>query len=82
MEFSQAVFAGLTGSGTLSAEQFRSGAEITSAVDADDRFVYDTSSGALYYDADGVGGAEAVQVALLGNSVPPALLPGDILIGG
>ena len=32
-------------------------------IDASDRLVYDTASGALYYDADGLGGTAAVQFA-------------------
>ena len=44
------------------------GAGITRAQDALDRIVYDTSSGILYYDADGAGGAAAVQFA--GAGVP------------
>ena len=35
------------------------------AADADDRIVYDTDSGALFYDADGIGGANAGQFAVL-----------------
>jgi len=36
-----------------------------SAVDEDDRIVYDQRSGALYYDADGNGTGEAIQFAQL-----------------
>jgi len=35
--------------------EFVSGAGVTTAGDADDRFIYDTESGKLYYDADGTG---------------------------
>lgn len=38
----------------------------TSATEADDRFIYDTSSGALYFDVDGVlGTGSQVQLAIL-----------------
>jgi Ca2+-binding RTX toxin-like protein len=33
--------------------------------DSDDRLIYDTSTGALYYDADGSGSKKAVQIAVL-----------------
>jgi Ca2+-binding RTX toxin-like protein len=80
IEFSRAVFAGLSGTGTLSAEQFWSGAGATGAHDADDRIIYDTSTGAVYYDADGVGGVAAVQVAVLGATTHPGLVHTDVLI--
>lgn len=55
------AFAGLA-PGALSSEAFRvAGA----SVDADDRVLYDRTSGALLFDADGAGGAEAVMVAML-----------------
>ena len=40
----------MTAGTALSAEQFHSGAGATAAHDASDRIVYDTASGALYYD--------------------------------
>jgi Ca2+-binding RTX toxin-like protein len=83
LEFSKAVFVGLgTTTGPLAAEQFWSGAGVTAAHDATDRVVYDTTTGAVYYDADGLGGADAVQVAVLGTTTHPGLLYTDVLIGG
>jgi serralysin len=69
-----AAFPGL-GLGTLSVGAFRAGA---TAQDADDRILYDASSGALYFDADGVGGAAAVQFATLGAGT--ALVSTDFII--
>jgi Ca2+-binding RTX toxin-like protein len=58
----RAVFTALGITDALSASVFASGAE---ASDADDRIIYDTTSGALYYDADGTGLIGKVQFATL-----------------
>ncbi|MBF9232319.1 hypothetical protein [Microvirga alba] len=50
----------------LSAKMFWKGSE---AHDADDRVIYDPGSGALYYDADGNGAAEAIKMALLSKKL-------------
>lgn len=80
--FSKAVFTGLSGAalGNLSADAFWAGPGVSSAHDATDRFAYDTTSGYLYYDADGIGGAAAVQVALLGVTTHPAISYSDIMV--
>lgn len=61
------VMAGLGTAGALLADAFAAGAGLTTAQDASDRIVYNTLTGALYYDADGSGGAAAVQFATVGN---------------
>jgi hypothetical protein len=38
---------------------------------ATDKIAYNTSTGALYYDVDGLGGAAAVQIATLGLVTNP-----------
>jgi len=73
------IFTALT-PGALSADAFVKGSGVTSAQDASDRIVYDTATGALYYDADGAGGAAAVQFAVLAGTPHPALSATDILI--
>ncbi|MFM9935047.1 MAG: hypothetical protein ACKVOL_02485 [Novosphingobium sp.] len=79
--FSQNDFIAIGALGKLTASAFWSGAGVTSAHDASDRVIYDSTTGALYYDADGSGGvAAAVLVAHLGVSVHPALAAGDLLI--
>lgn len=65
LQFSVAVYAGLNPGGT--ADQFWSAAGATSAHDVTDRLVYNSTTGALYYDADGLGGTAAVQIALIGT---------------
>jgi Ca2+-binding RTX toxin-like protein len=61
IQLDHTVFAGLS-SGALAAAAFHFGA---SATDADDRIIYNSASGALFFDADGVGGATQVQFATL-----------------
>ena len=66
IQLAKSVFTGLTtASGALSAAEFQSGAGLTAASTAEARIVYNSTSGALYYDADGQGGAAAVQIATL-----------------
>jgi Ca2+-binding RTX toxin-like protein len=57
IQLENAIFSSLAATGTLAAGSFRSGAGFTSAADADDFVIYDSSSGALYYDANGNTGA-------------------------
>jgi len=60
------VFTKLTKAGTLSSSAFWTG---SSAHDADDRIIYDSSSGNLYYDQDGTGSKGAVLFAKLDNGL-------------
>jgi Ca2+-binding RTX toxin-like protein len=76
---SRAVFSTLAPGTTLAAGAFAAGAGLVAARDASDRIVYDTATGALRYDADGAGGAAAVQVATLQNK-PAFLNQSDFLI--
>jgi Ca2+-binding RTX toxin-like protein len=79
LQFSKNVFAGLGKAvGNLTDAQF---AYSTESLTPTDRIIYNSSIGALYYDADGSGSASsAVQVALIGTSTHPALAYSDIQI--
>jgi Ca2+-binding RTX toxin-like protein len=66
--------------GTLAAAAFRKSASATQATDASDRIVYNTTTGALYWDGDGKGGAAAVQFATLAES-PDTLTRLDFTVG-
>ena len=57
-----AVFTTLTTTGTLAVNNFKIGA---AAADADDFIIYNNTTGALLYDADGSGLGAAVQIASL-----------------
>jgi Ca2+-binding RTX toxin-like protein len=53
----------------------------SSAHDADDRIIYNSSTGALYYDPDGMGGVAQTQFALLGTTTHPTTVEaGDFYI--
>src|SRR5262249_19240130 len=69
-----AIFGGLA-TGALAAGAFAIG---TAAADADDHIIYNSTTGALLYDADGVGGAAAVQFATIGTGL--ALSAADFLV--
>jgi Ca2+-binding RTX toxin-like protein len=64
----------------LTADQFCIGDGATSAQDSTDRIIYDTSTGALYYDADGLDGAAAVQFAVVGSTTHPSLTASDFVL--
>ncbi|MGB3402685.1 MAG: calcium-binding protein [Microcoleaceae cyanobacterium] len=51
----------LTPGTLLMRDQFVQG---TAAVNSSDRFIYDSASGSLFFDVDGVGGIEQVQIAM------------------
>jgi Ca2+-binding RTX toxin-like protein len=63
---------------TLSPDAFRAGPDVTSAMDANDHILYNTTTGALYYDRDGTGRAAAVQIAELTGH--PDLSAADISV--
>jgi Ca2+-binding RTX toxin-like protein len=76
-----AVMVGLgLATGALSANAFVSGAGRTTAADASDRIIYNTTTGDLYYDADGIGGVAAVKIAVIGTTTRPVLDHTDFLI--
>ena len=81
--FSQAVFTGISSAdigGALNTNEFISASGQKTATTNLQHFIYDTLTGALYYDADGSDNVFApVQVALLGTpSSHPALVNTDI----
>ena len=64
---SASVFGGgLVAGAGITADQLRVGAGAVAATSANQRFIYNTSTGALYFDADGnLGGAASIQVSTL-----------------
>jgi Ca2+-binding RTX toxin-like protein len=73
------TFAGL---GSTLGGAFHAGSGVLAATEADDRILYDTGTGLLYYDADGSGTATvAVRFAQLGAGAHPALAAADFMVG-
>ena len=68
------VFTSLSGPGTLAPGAFRLG---TAAADADDRIIYDSATGNIYYDADGSG--SKAQVLFAQVTVGTSLGRGDFI---
>jgi Ca2+-binding RTX toxin-like protein len=59
------VFTGLA-LGALSANAFHTG---SAAADADDRIIYDSTTGHLFFDVDGTGPGAQIQFASLSNNL-------------
>jgi Ca2+-binding RTX toxin-like protein len=70
-----AIFSSSLGLGNIAAGEFVIG---TAALDANDRIIYDSNTGALFYDSDGVGGTAAIQFAELDTGL--ALTNLDFLV--
>ena len=76
IQLNSAVFTGLA-AGALDSGAFVIGA---AAGDADDRIIYDSATGQLYFDADGNDVGAAVLFATLSPGI--ALTSADFIIGG
>ncbi|MGQ7819105.1 Calx-beta domain-containing protein [Metapseudomonas furukawaii] len=74
---SRTIFSGISDSSLASGGFFRLGG---AALDADDRILYDRSTGFLAYDADGTGVANALRIAVVGASVHPAVVATDFIL--
>jgi serralysin len=79
MVFDRSIFTRLhrDSDGTIENTQFYASASGT-AHDRNDRIIYDTDNGRLYYDADGSGAGAAVHIATLSGH--PALSAGDVFV--
>jgi serralysin len=80
LHLDDAAFTALGAEGAFSAgdARFAAGAGFTSAQDASDRVVYDTSTGSLYYDADGNGAGAAQLIATFTGN--PSITATDIVV--
>ncbi len=75
IQIENSIFTALTVTGTLTAGQFRIGAQ---ALDANDFVIYNSTTGALLYDANGNGAGAAVQIATLSAGL--GLTNADIVV--
>jgi Ca2+-binding RTX toxin-like protein len=75
------VFTALGAAGALSAGAFYSGAGLTGAsvVGQTGGVYYNTTTGSLYYDADGFGGSASVQFA--GLTTKPLISAASFVVG-
>ena len=73
--FTQLTTTDLTETGVLNSGNFKIGA---TAVEADDYVIYDSDSGALYYDTNGSDPGGATQIAVLGTGL--ALTHADFFV--
>ena len=64
IQFNDSTFGGGLVPGVIPSNQFVSG---TTAVDSDDRFIYDQSTGDLFFDVDGNGNSAPILMARLSN---------------
>ena len=82
VELNASAHAGIGAGGAFAADdaRFWAAAGATSGHDADDRVIYNLSTGDLYYDADGSGSGAALRIATLQNA--PTLVAADILVSG
>ncbi|MCJ8052990.1 hypothetical protein GB928_014100 [Shinella curvata] len=72
-----AIFTKLVGTGQLTAGQFyKSAAGV--AIDADDRIIYETDTGKLFYDSNGKAAGGVSQIALLSKNL--ALTAADFFV--
>jgi len=75
-------FAGLGAGVLLDGGAFYAAAGARAGHDADDRIIFDTSTGRLYFDADGNGSGAAVLFAVLRGVAADGLSASDFLILG
>lgn len=79
LHLSASVFTTLVAQASLPGGALRAGAGFTTAGDADDRIIYNTTTGDLFYDRDGSAGpTAAVKFAVLDGA--PALAASDFFV--
>lgn len=78
IHLAKSAFAAISGSknAALSAAQFQTG---SAATQADDRIIYNKSTGVVLYDSDGSGAAAAIKIAVLSGS-PDSVSRSDFFI--
>jgi Ca2+-binding RTX toxin-like protein len=75
------IFTAFTGRTAIDPAMLRAGAGFTTAITVAHRLIYNSSTGDLYYDADGTGGTAAVKFAILAGVPLSALSADDFIVG-
>ncbi len=79
IQLENAIFAKFLSTGSIDPTTLRAGADFKTAADSNDYLIYNTTNGALYYDADGSGTASAaIKFATL--TTHPTLTAADFVI--
>ena len=78
IEVLQSGFLGGLSLGPITSPQFLSGPGFSVPANPNQRFIYNTTSGALFYDPDGTGSLPTVQLATLTGT--PAITTADIVV--
>ena len=78
LDFNHTTFASLGSVGSLLPSKFHVSVTDVAAHNATDRLIYNSTTGTLYYDIDGLGGAGAIQIAHFSNHA--ALKDTDFII--
>jgi Ca2+-binding RTX toxin-like protein len=73
IELAQAIFTGIGHKGGLLATEFLAKAGAIAAETADQRVVYNLTTGQIFYDRDGKDGAGATLIATISGTTKPAL---------
>ena len=67
-------------SGTIAANQFLTGADTTAAANGNQLFIYNSTNGKLYFDADGNGGGESATLVVTLDTAIPTITFNDISV--